>query len=135
MKTILKLKTLILVLCLSSFLAFSQKTTKKVSFPKGSTGTTLKGVVKGYNTITYTLDLKIGQQFNVDMKTSKTGGCYFNIIAPGEQTAMFSAELNENSFKKSLEKSGTYKIEVYLMRSLARREVPVNYTLTVSATN
>lgn len=133
MKTIIKMKSLfVIVATFFSVLIFSQITTKKVSFPKGKTETTIKGLVKGEQTIEYTIQLRSYQEFKVSMKTN-VNACYFNVIAP-DGTFIFTGETAENkNFSGQTGLPGVYKIQVYNMRSVARRGTPSSYTINVSA--
>ncbi|MCU0592198.1 MAG: hypothetical protein MUC57_12095 [Desulfobacterales bacterium] len=107
---------------------------ERVQFKKGETTATIKGNIKGYETVDYLLGAKAGQHMNVSLAT-KHGATYFNILAPGEnEVAMFNASVSQNQFEGALPASGDYKIRVYMMRSAARRSEAASYTLTVGIT-
>jgi hypothetical protein len=107
---------------------------ERVQFKKGATTATIKGSIKGYETVDYLLGAKTGQHMNVSLAT-KHGATYFNILAPGEnEVAMFNASTSQNQFEGALPASGDYKIRVYMMRSAARRSEAASYTLTVGIT-
>jgi hypothetical protein len=107
---------------------------ERVQFKKGATTATIKGTIKGYETVDYLLGAKAGQNMNVSLAT-KHGATYFNILAPGEnEVAMFNASASQNQFEGALPASGDYKIRVYMMRSAARRNEAAGYTLTVGIT-
>jgi len=107
---------------------------ERVQFKKGATTATIKGTIKGYETVDYLLGAKAGQNMNVSLAT-KHGATYFNILAPGEnEVAMFNASASQNQFEGALPASGDYKIRVYMMRSAARRNEAASYTLTVGIT-
>jgi hypothetical protein len=107
---------------------------ERVQFKKGATTATIKGSIKGYETVDYLLGAKAGQHMNVSLAT-KHGATYFNILAPGEnEVAMFNASTSQNQFEGTLPASGDYKIRVYMMRSAARRSEAASYTLTVGIT-
>jgi len=107
---------------------------ERVQFKKGATTATIKGNIKGYETVDYLLGAKAGQHMNVSLAT-KHGATYFNILAPGEnEVAMFNASVSQNRYEGALPASGDYKIRVYMMRSAARRNEAASYTLTVGIT-
>lgn len=107
---------------------------ERVQFKKGATTATIKGHIKGYETVDYLLGAKAGQHMNVSLAT-KHGATYFNILAPGEnEVAMFNASVSQNQYEGALPASGDYKIRVYMMRSAARRIEAASYTLTVGIT-
>ena len=108
--------------------------TEKVHFKPGASSATIKGKIKGYETIDYVLEAGKGQQMNVSMATDN-GANYFNILAPGENNvAMFIGSASGNQYEGPLPKSGAYKIRVYMMRSAARREEFANYRLEMIVT-
>jgi hypothetical protein len=57
---------------------------------------------------------------------------YFNVMPPGSDEAIFIGSTSGNEFTTDLEASGVYRIRVYLMRSAARRNESVSYTLDVA---
>ncbi|MNY67265.1 hypothetical protein D3C86_2048180 [compost metagenome] len=82
--------------------------------------------------MTYLIDLRAGQSLNVAMRTSNRSS-YFNVTAPGANEALFIGSTSGNRYQGRTTASGTYKVEVYLMRNAARRGERANYTLDVSA--
>lgn len=107
---------------------------KAISFQKGASSATVKGTLKGEQTIDYTINARAGQTLSVKLVTSN-GANYFNLIKPSERdVAFFMGEVNGNSFTGPLPESGNTKIRVYLMRSAARRNEAASFTLTVGVT-
>jgi hypothetical protein len=104
-----------------------------VSFAKGTSSQTLKGSIKGDQSRDYIVDARAGQTMTVDFKPS-TASAYFNIIAPGADSAMFIGSTEGNRFSGPLTASGPHKVQVYLMRNAARRGEVANYTLTIGVT-
>ena len=105
----------------------------QVHFDKGTNGTTLKGKIKGYDTFNYTLGAKAGQYMRVSLETKHTA-TYFNIFEPGKgpgDAAMFIGSTQGNAYTGNLPKDGTYTIQVYMMRSAARRNETANYQLHI----
>jgi hypothetical protein len=108
--------------------------TQQVQFVKGATSATVKGTIKGDETVDYVLRAAQGQQMNVSMATDNTAS-YFNILAPGEtEVAFFNGSMSENQFEGELPATGDYKIRVYMMRSAARRNEVANYRLEMIVT-
>ena len=103
--------------------------TKRVQFEKGKNSATIEAAIKGDQIIDYLLNAQKGQLMNVSMATDN-GANYFNIMEPGEEyVAIFNGSTGENMFEGVLEKSGDYRVRVYLMRSAARRNEVANYRL------
>lgn len=103
--------------------------TQRVQFKPGATSTTIQGSIKGYQIVDYVLKASQGQYMNVSMSTDNSAN-YFNILAPGETVvAIFNGSTSENQYEGTLQKSGDYKIRVYMMRSAARRNEVANYRL------
>jgi hypothetical protein len=108
-------------------MAKNKVTTHQVHFAKGTTGSTIKGHVKGYDTVNYKLGAKAGQSMGVGLKSKKA---FFTIIAPGKEV-IFNGTIKGNSYLDTLPTSGTYTIQVYLMRNEARRGTNAPYTLEI----
>jgi len=124
----------LIIMSVSDVSAKDEIRTERVQFKKGATTATIKGHIKGYETVDYLLGAKAGQHMNVSLAT-KHGATYFNILAPGEnEVAMFNASVSQNQYEGALPASGDYKIRVYMMRSAARRNEAASYTLTVGIT-
>jgi hypothetical protein len=105
-----------------------------VQFAKGTSSATIKGSLKGDQTIDYTLRAKAGQTMSVTLAT-KHGANYFNVLPPGSNdVALFVGSSGGNEWTGALPADGEYKVRVYLMRSAARRGETANYTLTVGIT-
>lgn len=105
-----------------------------VKFAKGHSSATLKGTIKGDQTIDYTLRAKAGQTMSVTLKTGN-GANYFNVLPPGSNDVdIFVGSTGGNEWTGTLRADGEYKVRVYLMRSAARRNETASYTLTVGIT-
>jgi hypothetical protein len=108
--------------------------TRPLQFAKGTSAATVKGSLKGDQTIDYTLRARAGQTMTVTLTTSN-GANYFNVLPPGsDDVAIFVGSTSGNEFTGALPADGEYKIRVYLMRSAARRNETAAYTLTVGIT-
>ena len=104
-----------------------------VSFAKGTSAQTLKDSIKGDQDHSYIVDARAGQTLTVDFKPSNASA-YFNVIAPGADSAMFIGSSGGNRFSGPLTTSGRHTVQVYLMRNAARRGEVANYTITIGVT-
>jgi hypothetical protein len=104
-----------------------------VTFAKGTSSQTLKGSIKGDQSRDYIVDARAGQTLTVDFKPSNASA-YFNVIAPGADSAMFIGSTEGNRFSGQLTTSGRHTVQVYLMRNAARRNEVANYTITIGVT-
>ncbi len=105
--------------------------TRAVQFAQGKSSATIKGSLKGDQTIDYTLRARAGQTMSVKLAT-KNGANHFNVLPPGSNDeALFVGSSGGNEWSGALPVDGEYKVRVYLMRSAARRNETANYTLTV----
>jgi len=108
--------------------------TRPLRFAKGASSATVKGTLKGGQTIDYKVGAKAGQSMTVGLKTTN-GANYFNVLPPGSNdVAVFVGSTGGNDWTGQLDADGTYTIRLYLMRSAARRNEVANYTLAVGIT-
>lgn len=98
-----------------------------IRFAPGTTGASVKGVIRGYGDATYTLGVRKGQMAMITL-TASDPSLYFNLVTPSG----ISMAADETTFRDPLPEGGTYRIIVYLHRNAARRGVSVPYTLSVS---
>ncbi len=101
-----------------------------IQFKPGAASVTIKGTLKGDQTIDYQLRARAGQTLTVRFKPSNLSA-YFNVLPPGSETALFIGSTAGNDFTGTLPVDGTYTIRVYLMRNAARRNETTTYTLDV----
>ena len=101
-----------------------------VHFKQGASQASLKGHIKGRETIDYVLRARAGQTMTVNLKTSHSGA-YFNVLPPGSNEAIFIGQVAGPHFDGKLPKDGDYTIRVYLVRAAARRNESAKYTLNV----
>jgi len=107
--------------------------TERVHFPKGEIGTTIKGRIRGDQTVDYKVRVRAGQSLSVGLNTDNSAN-YFNVMAPGEQDVAFFIGSNDgNNYTGEARDSGNYTVRVYLMRSAARRGERARYTLDIVA--
>jgi hypothetical protein len=108
--------------------------TQPVQFAKGHSSATIKGTIKGGQTIDYTLRARAGQIMKVTLETGNKAN-YFNVLPPGSNDeAIFIGSTDGNKWTGALPATGEYKVRVYLMRSAARRHEVASYTLKVIIT-
>ena len=133
------MKALILSALLGSLLCVAplsaQETrTERVQFERGTNGVTINGRIEGYEGVNYLLGAKAGQSMVVIMNTDN-GANYFNIYAPGKKPGtdqgMFIGSTQGNRYEGELPADGDYLVQVFLMRSAARRNEVANYTVEV----
>lgn len=127
-----------LSLCLALCLAFALPVLaaddireERVHFQAGTSGTTVKGHLRGRDDIDYVLGAKAGQHMTVELHTDNPQN-YFNILPPGSRDeAIFIGSSSGNRFEGTLPESGDYRIRVYLMRAAARRDEQAHYSLDI----
>lgn len=104
---------------------------KTVQFKKGESGATIKGTLKGDQTIDYRLAAAAGQTMVIKFAPSNASA-YFNLLPPGSQgEAIHIGSSAGNDYSGELKTGGTYTIRVYLMRNAARRHESSKYTLDI----
>jgi hypothetical protein len=103
---------------------------QQIQFKKGETGATVKGAIKGEQTIDYKLRAGAGQAMVVRFRPSNPSA-YFNVMPPGSDEAIHIGSSAGNEFSTDLKTSGEYTIRVYLMRNAARRNEGATFTLDV----
>src|SRR5512137_579749 len=118
----------------SRALAAAPIESRPVHFAKGASSATVKGTIKGDQTIDYKVRAKAGQAMSVKLVT-RNGANYFNVLPPGSNdVAIFVGSTSGNEWSGALPSDGEYTVRVYLMRSAARRNESAAYTLTVAVT-
>lgn len=106
--------------------------TEEIRFERGMSSATRRGAIKGYETMTYLVDLRAGQALTVSLQSSNRSG-YFNITAPRADQALFNGSVSGARYRGRVASNGRYKIEVYLMRNAARRGEQARFTMDVTA--
>ncbi len=105
--------------------------TQEIRFAKGASTASLKGRIKGYESVDYTLRARAGQTLRVSFAPNHSAA-YFNVLPPGSEVALFVGSTSGNRFEGVLPADGVYTIRAYLMRSAARRNEAARYTLDVA---
>ena len=115
----------------------NESRTETLQFARGATGTTVTSNITGYNTVNYKVAAKAGQHMEATLSSRHTA-TYFNVYAPGSgpgDAAIFIGSTSGNRFVTTLPESGTYTIQVYMMRSAARRNESADFKLRVDIDN
>ncbi len=111
--------------------------TETLRFAKGATGTSVTSKITGYDSVNYKVTAKAGQHMVVKLSTSHSA-TYFNVYGPGSgpgDAAIFIGSTSGGHFATTLPESGTYTIQVYMMRSAARRNESADFKLRVDIDN
>ena len=107
------------------FAAGSQAADRKevVHFLKRHSSATIHGTIQGGTGVVYQLGASEGQTMSVHLQPSHDA-CYFNVLPPGGGLkAIFIGSTSGNDLSSTLAASGAYRVQVYLIRSAARRTV------------
>jgi len=106
---------------------------ERVAFAKGASSATIKGQVKGDETVDYVVRAGAGQTISVSIKPSNPSN-YFNVLPPDSPDAAMFVAQTADPYTGVLPADGDYKVRVYLMRNAARRGAVSAFTLTVGIT-
>ena len=108
-------------------MAASTSAAERVSFDKGISSVTVSGKVEdGHD---YSLRANAGQTLTVALKA--TPGVYFNVMAPGNDTATVNTSITgESTWSGKLPTTGDYVVRVYQMRSATRQGKNPGYAVT-----
>lgn len=102
--------------------------TQQVHFKKGESGATIKGKIKGDETLDYTIVASKGQNMVVILE----GKPYFNVLPPSSNgEALFVGSTSGNNYEGVLPSSGTYTIRVYQMGAASDGGKTNNFKLDI----
>jgi hypothetical protein len=118
------------VCCSLSAPALAADRSETVKFKPGAISATLFGRIKGYDGVNYLFDARAGQVVSI-LFSPKNRSCYFNVFAPGADTAVHIGSSNGNEFGANLTASGPYRAQVYLTRNAARRGEICKFSMTI----
>lgn len=108
---------------------------ERVEFEPGAGSASIEDQIRGYETVRYLLGARAGQQIDITLETTH-GATYFNVLPagyePGRDAATFMGETGGNHYSSELATDGDVMIEVYMMRSAARRNEVAKYDLRVA---
>lgn len=134
MKKFAAIATVFAALALCSPASVAADKTVKVRFKPGTSYATVRGSTKGYDGVNYVLDARAGQSISVLFSPSNAS-CYFNFFEPGSgDSAAHIGSSSGNEYADTLPRTGRSRVQVYLMRSAARRKEVCNYSVTFEIT-
>ena len=99
-----------------------------VKFEPGASTASRTGTIHRYNIVRYYLDARAGQTLLIDFKKNKST-CYFHVQAPPDFHALDDDLPESRKFRAKLDRSGTYRAVVHLMRVSARRGRSCTFTI------
>ena len=109
----LLLSSALISLCL--YAGAAAAATHPVHFAKGTTASTVKGVVKGHDSEDYVLRAAAGQTMNVKL-SAKSTLIYFNVLKKGVEEAIYvGSNESKNTWSGALGDGGDYVVRVYTM--------------------
>lgn len=111
--------------------AADKVTSVPVQFAKGMSSFSTANTLRGYDSVTYTLDAKARQSMRVSLTGSSNVG--FNVYAPGDAPGVATAIGNGSvgqEWNGVLPDSGTYTVQVYQVRAAARRGQQAAYSIS-----
>lgn len=127
-----------LFFCLTSALARDIRTVE-VMFDTGASSSSISDRIQGYQSVQYTLRARAKQYMRVKLQPESPHIAYFNIFTPstlpGHDEAMYIGSIHGQQFEGELPEDGVYLIQVYQMRSAARRNSVAEYTLEITITD
>lgn len=91
---------------------------------------TLKGRLRGRETLDYRLRAATGQDLMVSLRTSNRSA-YFNVLPPGGGEALFVGSTSGDRYRGVMPRDGEVTVRVYLMRNAARRNEQAGFTLSL----
>lgn len=109
--------------------------TERIALTPEATSTSVSSTINGYETVNYAMEATTDQSVSIALQSDNLG-THFNIFEPGklpgEDYAMFVGSTEGNRFKGTLLTEGDYIVQVYIIRSAARRDETARYTLELS---
>lgn len=110
---------------------------ERVHFEHGTSGTTIRDRIAGYDSIEYILGARAGQVLHVALEDRRRT-LSFNVFAPdavpGRDAALLIGDTAGNRAEIRLPAAGDYVIQVYQVRAAARRGGRSEFTLRVGVT-
>lgn len=121
------------LLAASPFSASAADRSETVKFMPGTFNALRKSSIKGNDGVNYVVSARAGQVMQVLFSPSNRS-CYMNVLPPGGGDAVFNGSISGNEFTSNLTATGTYTVQVYLMRNAARRNETCKYTVSFEIT-
>lgn len=110
--------------------ALAADRTERVQFATGTSSKTVRGTIRGYDSVNYLVRARAGQTLTISFQPNNASA-YFNVWAPGADEALFVGSTSGNRYAGTLPSNGDYRVQVYLMRNAARRNESASYALTI----
>jgi len=125
----------VLILLVSGVFALEHTQTRLVQFAPETSSATIQGRLTGYESIHYAVEAKAGQSLAIVLNSDNSGN-YFNLFepgkTPGDDRAWFIGATEGTRFEGTLPADGVYIVQVYIIRSAARRGETATFTLDVA---
>ncbi|WP_096787510.1 SH3 domain-containing protein [Rhodobacter sp. CZR27] len=102
--------------------------TVEIAAAAASAGTVTEGSLRGSESIRYILHAAAGQILSVDLAASN-GALFFTILPLGGNEALFDGSVSGNVADVTAPAEGGYAVDLQLMRSAARRNERVSYSI------
>lgn len=104
---------------------------ERVRFASGADRAAVSVRLEGREDRDFVVSARAGQTMVVEMTTTNLSA-YFNVWAPGADSALFVGSTAGNRFEGVLPADGDYRIQTYLMRNAARRNETADIRLTIA---
>ena len=130
-----KIASLMICACLLSGSAWALDPVRheKVELAQGAPIKKLRGKIKGYATVEYSIAAPAGSRLSIKLNSANTSA-YFNLSLDGADEALFVGSRDGNRYQGDIAAPGRYKVQVYLMRNAARKNQTASYVLEIGAT-
>ncbi|WKL56563.1 hypothetical protein Q1W73_12820 [Asticcacaulis sp. ZE23SCel15] len=99
-------------------------------FNPGQSSQDIRGTVVGYQGAVYAVNARGGDRADIRLQGPGNVSLYYNVISPSGDT-LFNGSISGDRFTGTLKETGTYSIQVYLMRNDARRGKRADFKLSV----
>ncbi|WP_238995777.1 hypothetical protein [Sphingomonas solaris] len=104
--------------------------TERLQLSRGESSKTVRGTVRGYDSVDYLVGVRAGQAMSVSLRTTNRSA-YFNVLPTRGDMAIFNGSVSGNRFDQRIRDGGDYRVRVYLTRNAARRGEVAAFSLTV----
>ncbi len=102
---------------------------ERVTFQKGTSSATLRGLIRGYETKDYLIRAQADQTMTAHLKSANIYTYFIIRLPDGSEIT----KIGETDWSDKLSETGDYLIRVFMMRTGARKKGSVSdYTLNIS---
>lgn len=109
--------------------ALAKDRAERVTLGAGATAT-LKGEIRGHDSVQYTFTARAGHTVTIRLITSNPSN-YINVERTGEAEALCQGALTGNACTVQVTSTEDLVVDVFLMRNAARRGAKAAYTLLI----